>query len=799
MIKTLSVFTCLILIVTGVSAREVYFFREATDTSFYDQGIVDVANAGDSRFHHTHPPGAPQFNDKIPASTNAYTGTSSLKFDYTSSSNGRWNVTVYRNDWSVADISGMDSLAFFIYAEEGLPATALPFVGIRAVHSSGNGDVNSGLYDLSDYNNDIPAAKWVKVSVPLNLFFNDGLNSDMDFTSVKGVIFSQSEMDGSTRVIYLDDISAFESLGEIPVIDNIEASGYDSHTELTWDHPVEELSYRVYASYDSGNTYQVLAETTDSSYIDFVPDSALNTTVYYRVATVFQNNESAPVEISASLKTFTDDQLLDMVQQYTFRYFWEGAHSGTGTILERTNGTPSTVASGATGMGLMALIVGYEREYEPRDEIRDRIIQILDFLEQCERHHGAWSHWYNADTGETQPFSPDDDGGDIVETSFVAAGLIALRSYFDGTDEKSQQIRETATMLWEEIEWDWYRNGQNLLLWHWSPNIGFQKNMAVRGWNETLITYIMAAASPTFGIPAEVYDNGYARNGNMVIPRTFYGHPVTLSPDWGGPLFWIHYTHLGIDPRGLRDKYADYWQEHVNTARIHHAYAVDNPLNHSGYGEGNWGLTASDDPDGYTAHQPLFNDNGTISPTASLASFPYTPEESMKALDYFYRERGQDLFGRFGFYDAFNDNRDWVQQAYIGIDQGPILLMIENYRSALLWELVMKDPDVRSGLDLLGFQYQTVSTETAVESGGRFTLFPNPARERFSLLMPEELKGKNVQLKIYGTDGSLLQAEEIASAPGEVTVNTSMLKKGLYLVQVLGEGICYSMKLIIDS
>lgn len=308
--------------------------------------------------------------------------------------------------------------------------------------------------------------------------------------------------------------------------------------------------------------------------------------------------------------------------------------------------------------------------------------------------------------------------------------------------------------------------------------------MHVSGWNETLITYIMAASSPTHGIPAEVYHRGYARNGNMVRKRSFYGHEISLSPDWGGPLFWIHYTHLGIDPRGLSDNYADYWQEYVNTALIHHAYAVDNPLDHTNYSEDNWGLTASDDPEGYTAHQPVHNDNGTISPTAALASMPYTPEESMMAFKYFYRQRGQELFGRYGPYDAFNDNLGWVQDGYIGIDQGPIVVMVENYRTGLLWEVVRNDADVQAGLDKMGFEYQTVSADIIANKNNLFHVYPNPAADMIRLHVPADMRGRMLQVKVHNLSGQLVLVENVAESTAVISINTVGLKDGMYLVSL---------------
>jgi hypothetical protein len=788
----------LLFSVTGRS-QEVFFFTEGTDVTFYDQGIVNVNSLGESTFGHTHPPNAPQYNDKMPCSTTAYKGATALKFNYTSAENGNWRATIYRNDWSTADISGLDSLSFYLFAENEFPAAALPLIGFRGVNKNGSGDVNSQLFPLENYNENIPANEWTKVKFPLSVLFNDSESNNLDFNQVKGIIFNQSESNGTSRLIFIDEISAFKSLSEIPAVENFVATGYDSHAELNWDFPLEDLAYRIYASFDGGQNFELRAQTSENYYLDFVPKQARNSEVFYRVVSTFQGNESEPAEASAQIRDFSDDELLDMVQRYTFRYFWEGAHQATGMALERSNGNGRTAASGATGMGLMAMIVAHEREYKPQEEIKNRILKILEFLENCERHQGAWSHWYNADTYETQPFTEDDDGGDIVETSFVAQGLIALKNYFGGTDAKSIQIRETANRLWRGIDWDWYRNGQNVLFWHWSPNFNFQKNMKVTGWNECLVTYVMAASSPTHSISKVVYDQGWAGNGAMVNPRTFYGHEIRLSPDWGGPLFWIHYSHLGINPRGLSDKYADYWQEHVNTAKIHHAYAVENPEGHPSYSDKTWGLTASDDPDGYTAHQPMNNDNGTISPTAALASMPYTPDESMKALKYFYRERGGDLFGIYGPYDAFNDERDWVQEAYIGIDQGPIVVMIENHRTGLLWNTVMKDADLQAGLDKLGFEYEVSTSAKRPKIEAEWKIYPNPAQDRVYVSMPGVNFNQPVELKVFSPDGRTVAAKSFTPAGTEVSFDCSELPDGIYLLQLQNGENRFQMKLVVQK
>lgn len=782
--------------IENVKAQEVYFFSEGTDNTFYDQGIVDKNNLGESLFEFTHPPGGPQWNDKVPCSTIAYKGNSSLKFSYKSSENGNWRASIYRPGWAIADISALDSLSFYLFSTTGFPKSALPQIALKAVSASGSGESTSAFYKLSEYNDSVVPNRWVKISIPLIHFFSN--DTQLDFSKVKGVIFNQSEKNNVSRILFIDEIVAFRKLAEIPVVNSFSVQGFDSHAELNWVKPMPDLNYRIYASFNNGQSFQLRGETSENHYFDFVPPEAKNKTAIFRVVSVFQGSESAPAESSATLKDFTDEELLEMVQQYTFRYFWEGAHPQTGMTLERSNSSGKTAASGATGMGLMAMIVAHEREYRPRDEIKGKIIQILEFLEKCEKHHGAWSHWYNADTYKTQPFSSNDDGGDIVETSYVAQGLIAIKNYFTGTDTKSVLIRQKADKLWKEIDWDWYRKfGENVLYWHWSPNYDFQKNMKVSGWNECLVTYIMAASSPTYGVPEEVYSQGWARSGNMANKRSFYNLEISLAPNWGGPLFFTHYSHLGINPKGLRDKYADYWVEHVNTTLIHYEYAKANPLGHRNYSENCWGLTASDDPFGYSAHRPQTNDNGTISPTAALSAFPYTPHESMKALKYFYRERGSELFGKYGFYDAFNDNLGWVKEAYLGIDQGPIIVMIENYRTGLLWKNVMKDADVKSGLIKLGFDFSTMVT--GLKSAETVNLFPNPAQAFFEIELTPAFQNQTLFIEIYSLEGKLMCRTSLFSNTAKIRMDCTGLENGLYVVEITNSRESAKSKLIIQN
>jgi len=409
-----------------------------------------------------------------------------------------------------------------------------------------------------------------------------------------------------------------------------------------------------------------------------------------------------------------DGELLDLVQKQTFNYFWEGAEPVSGLARERIhldNIYPShdkdIITIGGSGFGLMAILVGVERGFITREQALERYEKAIAFLTEADRFHGAWPHWLMP-SGKVAPFSAKDDGGDLVETAFLIQGLLTVMEYFNEGNEREKQLADNIQQLWEEVEWDWYtQGGQNVLYWHWSPNFGWEMNFPVGGYNEALIMYVLAAASPTYPIKKEVYEQGWARKGAIIHDTVYYGLKTELdhyehdkSPV--GPLFWAHYSYLGLNPKGLTDQYGDYWKLNKNHALVHYRYAVDNPKNYNGYGENVWGLTSSYSIKGYASHRPD-KDLGVISPTAALSSMPYTPEESLKFLRYMYKEQ-DSLIGKYGPYDAFSLEFDWYLPRYLAIDQGPIPIMIENYRSGLFWKLFMGNPDVQRGLGKLGFK-----------------------------------------------------------------------------------------------
>lgn len=491
-------------------------------------------------------------------------------------------------------------------------------------------------------------------------------------------------------------------------------TGYDRHVELQCTELCKaDQTYPLQVSVNGGS-WQSRGQLQGESLVDFTGDLGRNLQLRYQLLSA--NKKDVLAVAAANTRDFSDDELLEMVQRYTFRYFWEHADPTTGWAKERMPNPRDgdIVTSGGTGFGIAALITATERGWVSREAVVDRMLKITAASEQLERFKGMWAHWYNPVTGSVHNFSAYDDGGDIVESAFLAQGLLTARQYFNKNNAKEKQLRQEISALWQSMEWSWYTKGENILYWHWSKNHGWAMNHPIKGYNEALIVYVLAAASPTHPISEAPYHKGWAadtvktfRNG-----EDYYGISLPLGDksQKGGPLFFAHYSFMGLNPRGLQDRYANYWQQNRRHTLINRAYSMDNPFGWQGYSEDLWGLTAGDHvPEGYSAHAPgMYSDRGTIVPTGALSSMPYTPEYSMQVLKNLYYNHGKYMFGPVGFYDSINlsastDPAKQVRQNYLAIDQGPIVGMIENYRTALLWNHFMQDPDVRRGLHKLGF------------------------------------------------------------------------------------------------
>jgi hypothetical protein len=525
----------------------------------------------------------------------------------------------------------------------------------------------------------------------------------VEFTTVPGVLEITALSIAGTPALNADRIT------NVPV--------ENAKIEITVNNPLDPASVNTESIIVVGNGVSVpltLSLSDDNKKISITSAEKLKDLIRYQLFvtdkvkganqetfTIYTRNFYSAPDNAPDFAVISDDQLLTLVQQQTFKYFYDFAHPASGMARER-NSSGNTVTSGGSGFGIMALIVGVERGFITRQQALDRMDRILDFLETADRFHGVWPHWLNGDTGKVIPFSTKDNGGDLVETSFLVQGLLTFRQYLNAGDLAEQSLITRINTLWQAVEWDWYRkNNENVLYWHWSPTYNWEMNFAMYGYFEEQITYFLAASSPTHSIPKIVYSNGYGKNGAIVKNNTHYG--IKLPLESPAPLFWVHYSYLGLDPH-FTDDYANYWEQNVNASLINHAYCVANPKKFVGYSDECWGLTSSDNQNGYGAHSPA-NDIGVISPTAALSSFPYTPVQSMKALKFFYYKIGDRLWGQYGFYDAFNLTEGWTANSYLAIDQGPIIVMIENYRTGKLWDLFMSAPEVQNGISTLSFTY----------------------------------------------------------------------------------------------
>ena len=498
--------------------------------------------------------------------------------------------------------------------------------------------------------------------------------------------------------------------GQVRVPYFMEAKGYPAHVHLRWSDNVGS-DYDIYRA-DSKGRFVKCGQASSGEYMDFSVGKSDGQREYtYRICPAgFPVDSAERFQVKADLPAATDSALLDMVQEYTLRYFTDFAHPHTGLARERSNDVNGDiVTTGGTGFGLMAMISGVERGFLSKERAVEIISKTVTFLEECEKFHGAWAHWYDGDTGKPFSFSKYDNGGDIVETAFLVEGLLAVRQWLgqSGTPE-DKALAHRCDKLWKGVEWDWYTRGEDALYWHWSKEYEWKMNHKIRGFDETFITYVLGVASPTHPISPKVYEECYKKSSYYDNGKEYYGITLPLGMEYGGPLFFTHYSFLGLDPKAVTVDGHNLFDRNKAHSQIHYEYAIDNPKGHKGYGADLWGFTSSDDPIvGYTSHHPGTDaENGTVSPTAAVSAIVYTPEESLGVIRHLYYDLGSKVFGKYGFYDAYNPSMVEGQQvvkSHLAIDQGPQVVMIENYRSGLLWDIFMTCPEIQKGLAKLGF------------------------------------------------------------------------------------------------
>jgi hypothetical protein len=665
---------------------------------------------------------------KIPTDETHYVSPpNSLRLKWRSQTGGDWFVSLkVKARYGTADFSG-DSLFFWCYSETDLSADESPVIYLKDVNDEGTPSIR-----LLGHLDRLPARKWVRVKLPFDSFVGTVRNTratQFDPRRLSIITIRQGLDDGKPHTIYIDEITVGDDLGDnhkSPTAPSgLSAKGYDRHIDLTWNpsNDADLRYYKIYRSFD-GKTYTPVGIQKASAirYEDFL--GASGKTSFYKISAVDVNYDesSLSAEVKASTRAMSDEELLTMVQEGSFRYYWEGAHPIAGMAIEILPGDENLVAVGASGHGIMALLVGVERGFITREQGVERMLKITRFLSKADRFHGVFPHFLDGRTGKIiSRFGKYDNGGDLVETAFLMQGLLAACQYFTRDIAEEHEIQKTISSLWRSVEWDWYRGDgtSNFLYWHWSPDYGFYLNHPLIGWNETMIVYLLAIASPTHPVPATMYHTGWAGQSEQAVEyrrwwsrttqgdhyvngNSYYGIKLDVGEGNGADLFFTHYSFLGFDPRDKKDAYTNYFKNNRNIALINHAYAVANPAKYVGYGDNSWGRSAGINAAGGRAYPR--DDNGTITCTGALASFPYTPIESMKALKHFYRDLGERLWGIYGFRDGFNLSEDWFEDVYMGLNQAPIAVMIENYRSGLTWKLFMSNSEIKPALDRIGFQ-----------------------------------------------------------------------------------------------
>jgi hypothetical protein len=654
-----------------------------------------------------------------------FTPPNALRLEWRSVDGGDWSASVQLNRWRNRPELVGDTLSFWCLSRAPLPAAFLP--RLRVQDTAG---VVSAPVDLASLARDLSAGDWVQFRIPL-LRFGSPAGGRLDRRALAALTFVQGRPDGAARSLVIDEIRVDGTDGTVRVPPRdppvaaptgLRAAGYARHIDLVWHPPSDPRVERhvIYRSLDGGDFRPIDIQRAGlHRYADFL--GAEGREARYRVTASGRNYRESPASQSAAAATrpLSDDEMLTMVQEASFRYYWEGAHPVAGMALEDLPGDDRIVATGASGFGILAILVGIERGFISREAGTRRMLTIVEFLARADRFHGAWPHFLDGATGKVLPvFGEYDDGGDLVETAFLVQGLLAARQYFTGTGQAERRLVRLIAELWEGVEWDWYRRDPDgdFLYWHWSAEHAWQLNHKLIGFNETLIVYLLAIASPTHPVPAALYYSGWASqteeaaryrrnwggtpdgdryaNGN-----SYFGIRLDIGVGRGGPLFFTHYSYLGLDPHAVRDRWANHFENNRAIARINLAWVRANPGGFDGYKEGVWGLTASDGPSGYKAHEPRAElDDGTITPTGALASFPYTPEASMAALRHYYERLGPLIWDVYGFRDAYNPSEEWVAPIFMGLNQAPIVAMIENYRSGLPWKLFMANPEIRPAL-----------------------------------------------------------------------------------------------------
>ncbi len=691
------------------------------DQNYSQQVFFENSLSPDNYFYSSGRASAPStlrlMDGKLPIETSTFVSApNALKLQWDSMPTGGWSVEVRLYEWRnrTVNFPGSD-LWIWVCAPQGMQAKALPKLALRDTDRNFTEPL-----DMGGFARDLAPGKWTRVRIPLAAFRSASVHA-FSPRRLNTLVFVQGEADSTQHALLLDDIRIENEPAARPAApptpQEVQAKGYERHIDIKWK-PVEDAGFAQYVIYRSinGAAFEPIGVQRPgvNRFCDYTgnPHMKASYRVTARTSALVESQPSA--EASASTHPMTDDELLTMVEEAGFRYYWEAAEPHSGMTRENTPGNDDIIALGASGFGVMAMVVGADRGFVTHQEAVERLLRITGFLETADRYHGAWPHFLSGSTGRRLPvFDQYDNGADLVETSFLMEGLLTARQYFKNDGPQGRELYERITKLWEGVEWNWFRGmpTRDALYWHWSPEYSFHIANRLTGWNEVMATYLEAIASPTHGIPASDYYSGWVGEGignKYANGKSYYGIKLDVGGGTGGPLFFTDYSFMGFDPHKLNDRFTNYFEQNQHLAQINQAYCIQNPGKWRGYGADTWGLTAVDGPEGYVPYEPTKGlDDGTIAPTGAVSAMVYTPEQSMAALRHFYRDLGAQVWDIYGFRDAFNLQRNWYSGITMGLNQAPMTVMIENHRTGLVWRNFMANPEVQPLLQKLAAASQT--------------------------------------------------------------------------------------------
>ncbi|WP_420456681.1 glucoamylase family protein [Rubrivirga sp.] len=682
-----------------------------------------------------------------------------------------------------------------------------------ATMAPGAGDV----YRLAVFNSgvDDDPATWQRRALSVRDF---GPLGDVDPSRIVGVVLENPASGSSERTLWVDAISARSDTGSpdgpAPPTE-ITADVGDRTVRLRWTPTAGANGVVVYRQAEAGGPFVRITPSVvrDDAFFDL--DAPNGETVRYVLRSTVTNGLGPPIlgpdsPVIEATAGGDGDPYIDETARRAFDYFWEEANPANGLVKDRsTPGSASSIA--AVGFGLSAITVAIDRGWITREQGVARTLATLDFFATCPQgeassgtcgYRGFFYHFLDMQSGRRQGTNELS----TIDTALLLGGVLHAAQYYDGAGDEAT-IRDLADQIWRRVEWDWAANRPPLVTLGWKPEAG-QGGFAIcngglcdwNGYNEAMILYVLGLGSPTHPLAGNAWDAwtaGYAGQW-----QTHYGYEFLVFP----PLFGHQYSHVWIDFRNIQDDYmrgrnSTYFENSRRATLAQRAYAIDNPQNYPNYGADEWGLTASDDPFGYRAHgaPPALADNGTITPTAAGGSYAFTPELSRQALRTFYARYYARLWGEYGLRDAYNIEENWFASDVLGIDQGPILLMIENARTGAIWESFMTHPDVRVGLERAGFDLAPVATEPApVEDARLDPPAPNPAAGTVRLAYAVGESG-DVRLAVYDVLGrEVAVLADGPQAPGpQVAEWSAAVASGIYVVRLEAAGVVRTRTVVV--